>query len=254
MDLIIEKNYEDMSRRAATIIADEIRKKPNLVMALPTGGTPLGTFEELVRMHREKNLDFSSAISFNIDEYVPLKPDNPQSYYYYMNENLYKKTNIKPENTFVPNVLDKDVEKVCREYENNISRCGGLDFILLGIGNDGHIGFNEPDDELFAYTHLANLSESTIKANSRFFSSPDEVPTQAITMGVGTILKAKKIVLIASGENKAAIVNKFLNSSVVTPQLPASFLLLHRNVTVIIDEAAAALHKKTASKTTHYSF
>lgn|GEM_PF-149911 len=243
MKVHIVKDYEEMSNKAAQIIAEEIRKKPNLVMALPTGGTPTGTLAELVRMHREGGLDFSDVISLNIDEYIPLKPDNPQSYYYYLNEYLYKHVNIKPENTYVPNVVDSDLQKACKEYDELIDKLGDLDFILLGIGNDGHIGFNMPGPELIANTHIENLNEDTIKANSRFFDNINEVPKQALTSGVGIILRAKKIVLIANGKNKAEAIDRLLNQQVINPMLPASLLWLHRDVTVIIDEEAAQVYR-----------
>jgi glucosamine-6-phosphate deaminase len=241
MKIQIVKDYNEMSCKTAQIIADEIRKKPDLIMALPTGGTPAGTLNELVKIYQDGGLDFSRVVSFNIDEYVSLKPDNPQSYYYYLNEYLYRHVNIKIENTFVPNVLERDTQKACKDYDALIAELGDWDIVLLGIGNDGHIGFNLPEAELFANTHIENLNEDTIQANSRFFERLEEVPRQAMTSGVGIILKAKKIVLIANGENKAGAIAKLINQPVITPWLPASLLWLHRDVTIIIDEAAAEL-------------
>ncbi|WP_422445094.1 glucosamine-6-phosphate deaminase [Thermoanaerobacterium sp. DL9XJH110] len=244
MQLIIEKSFSDMSSRAAGIIAGEIIKKPDLVLGLATGSTPLGTYRELIRMHREEGLDFSGVVTFNLDEYYGLSPDNPQSYHYYMYENFFKHINIKPENIHIPDGMAEDVEAHCRKYDEEIARYGGIDLQLLGIGRNGHIGFNEPGDELLTVTHLTELTQDTIRANSRFFNSIEEVPKKAITMGLGTIMQAKKILLLASGENKARIMAELLGEEAVSTKVPASFLLLHQDVTVIIDEEAAKLLKK----------
>ncbi|HHW01276.1 MAG TPA: glucosamine-6-phosphate deaminase [Thermoanaerobacterales bacterium] len=244
MDLIIAKDYLDLSRRACRIIASEIKKKPDLVLGLATGSTPLGTYQELVRLYREEGLDFSQVVTFNLDEYYGLSKDNPQSYHYYMYENFFKHVNVKPENIHIPDGTATDVEAVCRKYDEEIARYGGIDLQLLGIGNNGHIGFNEPGDELLTVTHMTELTDDTIRANSRFFNSIDEVPRKAITMGLGTIMQAKKIVLLASGKNKAGIMAELLDENAVSTKNPASFLLLHKDVTVIVDEEAASLLKK----------
>lgn len=244
MDLIIAKDYSDLSRRASRIIASEIKKKPDLVLGLATGSTPLGTYQELVRLYREEGLDFSRVVTFNLDEYYGISMDNPQSYHYYMFENFFKHVNIKPENIHIPDGMAGDVEAHCRKYDEEIAKYGGIDLQLLGIGQNGHIGFNEPGDELLTATHLTNLTQNTIEANSRFFKSMDEVPKQAITMGLGTIIQAKKIVLLASGKNKAEIMAELLDENAVSTKNPASFLLLHKDVTVIIDEEAAKIYRQ----------
>jgi glucosamine-6-phosphate deaminase len=240
MKIVYATTYEDMSLRVATIVADKIRFNPRLVIALPTGATPLGTFRELARMHHEELLDFSGVTSFNIDEYVPLCPDDPRSFFYFLHDNLYKEINIPSERTFVPAVGRPDTDQVCRDYEKQIERRGGIELALLGIGVNGHIGFNEPGSELSAWTHVAELSESTIETNARFFSSRAEVPRSAITMGLATILRSRKILLIANGKAKAEIMARLLNGNVVTPALPASFLLTHPDATVVVDGEAAA--------------
>ncbi|HQA60242.1 MAG TPA: glucosamine-6-phosphate deaminase [Tepidanaerobacteraceae bacterium] len=244
MQIFIEKDYSAMSKKAAQIFANGIQQKPDLVLGLATGSTPIGTYQELIRMHKEEGLDFSKAVSFNLDEYYGLASDNPQSYNYFMFENLFNHVNIKKENVHIPNGLVSDVETYCKQYDEEIEKYGGIDLQLLGIGVNGHIGFNEPAEELVLGTHLTDLTEDTIKANSRFFDSPEEVPTKAITMGIGSIMKAKKILLLASGKNKAEIMAKLLNSDVVTTKVPASLLMLHPDVTIIMDEEAASLCKR----------
>lgn len=240
MQLFIEKDYSAMSKKAAKIFADEIRQKPDLVLGLATGSTPVGTYQELIRMHREDGLDFSKVVSFNLDEYYSITPDNSQSYNYFMFENLFNHVNIEKGNINIPDGQALDIKTYCNEYDNKIEKIGGIDLQLLGIGVNGHIGFNEPADELIVGTHLADLTQDTIKANSRFFNSIDQVPTKAITMGIGSIMNAKKILLLASGKNKAEIMAKLLINKVVTTKNPASLLMLHRDVTIIIDEEAAS--------------
>ncbi len=244
MQVFIEKDYSAMSEKAAQIFANEIKQKSDLVLGLATGSTPIGTYKEFIRMHKEEGLDFSKVVSFNLDEYYGLAPDNPQSYNYFMFENLFNHINIKKENVHIPNGLVSDVEAYCKQYDEEIEKYGGIDIQLLGIGVNGHIGFNEPAEELILGTHLTDLTEDTITANSRFFDSPEEVPTKAITLGIGSIMKAKKILLLASGKNKAEIMAKLLNSDVVTTKVPASLLMLHSNAIIIMDEEAASLCKK----------
>jgi glucosamine-6-phosphate deaminase len=240
MQLFIEKDYSALSNKAAQIFANEIRQKPDLVIGLATGGTPKGTYKELIRMHREEGLDFSKIVSFNLDEYLGLTPDNPQSYKYYMFENLFNHINIQRENVHIPDGLVSDINSYCKKYDKEIEKYGGIDLQLLGIGVNGHIGFNEPADELIVDTHLTDLSKDTIKANSRYFDSADQVPTKAITMGIGSIMKAKKILLLASGQAKAEIMAKLLNNNTITTKTPASLLMLHQDVTIIMDEEAAS--------------
>lgn len=243
MNLIVARDYDDMSCKAANIIADEIRQKPDLVLGLATGDTPLGTYRQLARMHREERLDFSKVITFNLDEYCGLSHQDPNSYHYYMYENFFNHINIKPENIHIPDGNAEDIEAFCKKYDREIAGCGGIDLQLLGIGQNGHIGFNEPGDELLTATHLTYLTEDTIKANSRFFNSVEEVPKKAITMGLGTIIQARKIILLASGRNKARIMAELLGEDAVSTKNPASFLLLHKDVTVIIDEEAASIYR-----------
>jgi len=245
MQIFLVKDYSAMSKKAAQIFADEIRKKPNLVLGLATGSTPIGTYKELIRMHNEEGLDFSQVVSFNLDEYYGLTPDNPQSYNYFMFENLFSKINIQRKNIHIPDGRASDIKSYCEEYDNQIKTYGGIDLQLLGIGVNGHIGFNEPSDELTVGTHLTDLTDDTIKANSRFFDLPDQVPTKAITMGIGTIMKAKKIVLLASGKNKAEIMARLINNNFVTTKIPASLLKLHHDVSIIMDEEAASQLKNS---------
>lgn len=245
MKVIVEKDYKDMSRKAAFFISEAIKEKPNLILGLATGSTPIGAYEELIRMYKEEGLDFSKVITFNLDEYFGLFPEDHQSYRYFMEDILFKYINIKEENTHVPDGLSQNCNEYGRMYDKMIEEKGGIDIQILGIGRNGHIAFNEPAKELMFFTHLTNLTEDTIKANSRFFDSIDKVPRTAITMGLGTIMKAKKIILIANGKNKAEIIRKLLTEDKVTTMLPASLLLLHPDLTVIIDEEAAELYKKT---------
>lgn len=240
MDVIIKKTYEDMSKRAAEMIADAIRRKPNIVLGLATGSTPIGLYKELIRMHKEEGLDFSKVITFNLDEYYGLSKDDNQSYHYYMYKNLFDHVNIKKENIHIPDGTISNVEEYCRKYDEAIEKCGGIDLQILGIGANGHIGFNEPADELIASTHLTDLTEDTIKANSRFFDSMEQVPKRAITMGIGTILKAKKIILLANGKEKASAISYVVNRNKITPKIPATLLLGHSNVTVILDKEACS--------------
>ena len=232
MNYIEVETYEELSRKAASIIAAQVVLKPNSVLGLATGSTPLGTYDFLVKAYENKDLDFSEVTSVNLDEYVGLSGDNDQSYRYFMDTNLFSKINIKKENTFVPDGCAEDIKKECSEYDKLIKNLGGIDIQLLGIGLDGHIGFNEPDEFFTKETHIVDLDPSTIEANARFFASKDEVPKTAITMGMGSIMNAKKILLIANGKNKEDIVKKAFFEP-ITPKVPASILQLHPDVTVI---------------------
>lgn len=247
MKIIIANNYDELSKKAANIIGKEIKKNPNIVLGLATGSTPLGTYKELIRLHVEEGLDFSQVVTFNLDEYYGLSKDNNQSYFCYMNENFFKHININPKNIHIPDGSVKDIEEYCKKYDDMIDSVGGIDLQLVGIGENGHIGFNEPDDELLLDTHLTNLTENTIEANSRFFDSIDKVPTKAITMGLGSIMKAKKILLLANGENKAKVMAQLIKGETITTKMPASALLLHENVNIIIDEKVAYIYKRINS-------
>lgn len=240
MKLITIDNYEELSKVAARDLASTIKEKPNAILGLATGGSPVGMYKELIKMYQDGELDFSKIKTVNLDEYVGLNPEHEQSYRHFMNENLFNHVNININNTIVPNGLAQDLNAECKEYDKKIEELGGIDVQLLGVGNNGHIAFNEPDKELSSGTHVITLTEDTIKANSRFFDTIDEVPKRAITMGLGEIMKAKKIVLIASGESKAEAI-KGLFSGKITTENPASMLQMHRDVTVIVDKAAAKL-------------
>ena len=237
MRLIICDSYEDMSAEAAKIVSSQLTIKPASILGLATGSTPVGMYNILGKMCRNDEVDFSEAKSFNLDEYYPIKDDNPQSYHYFMQENLFSKINIKKENTHILNGMCEDTEAECKNFENMIAASGGIDLQILGIGQNGHIGFNEPDANLNPDTHLTSLTESTVNANSRFFDSIGEVPTKALTMGIGTILKAKKIILLASGESKHKVVKELLEGKITT-DVPASMLKVHSDVVLICDKAA----------------
>lgn len=236
-------DYHEMSRKAADIISAQIIMKPDCVLGLATGSTPVGAYEQLVEWYKEGKLDFSKVTSVNLDEYKGLSGENDQSYRYFMNTNLFNHVNIDKSRTFVPNGLEEDSEKACAEYNAIIRSVGGIDLQLLGIGGNGHIGFNEPGEAFEAETHCVDLTESTIRANARFFESMDEVPKQAYTMGISNIMSAKKILLVASGENKAEALYQSLYGK-ITPHVPASVLQLHSDVAVVADEAALSLIMK----------
>ncbi len=240
MRVLIAKDYEKISREAAQIVYELVRRKPNCVLGLATGSTPLGLYRELVKMHKEEGLDFSNVKTFNLDEYYGLSPEHPQSYRYFMNENLFKGLNIKMENTMVPDGSVKigELEQYCRRYEELIKQAGGIDLQVLGIGGDGHIAFNEPGSSLGSRTRLVALDENTIEDNSRFFDSSADVPRFALSMGVATILEAKEIIFLATGAKKADVVAKALEGP-VTSMITASALQLHPKVTAILDEDAS---------------
>lgn len=242
MRIIVEEDYQAMSKRAALQLASQVIHKPDSVLGLATGSTPLGMYKELVEMYNRGEVDFSEVKAFNLDEYYRLPPDNQQSYHYFMKENFFKYINIKAENISIPDGMADDIEKECSEYENAIGLNGGIDLQVLGIGENGHIGFNEPDERLNVSTSLVNLTEDTIKANSRFFESMELVPKKAISVGMAAILKARRIVLLASGEKKAEAIRDTVNGFVST-QIPSSLLQTHPDVILILDEAAAGLIK-----------
>lgn len=230
-------DYNDMSRKAANVISAQVIMKPDCVLGLATGSSPLGTYKQLIDWYNKGDLDFSEVKSVNLDEYKGLTKDNDQSYYYFMYNNFFKHVNIDLNNTNVPDGTEPDSEKECTRYEGVIRGLGGVDLQLLGLGHNGHIGFNEPDDEFAKITHCVDLQPSTIEANKRFFASIDDVPKQAYSMGIGTIMRAKKILLIVSGAEKADILKEVLFGP-VTPRVPGSVLQLHNDVVVVADEAA----------------
>ncbi len=240
MKLIIEKDYENISKRAANEILKIVNNKEHSILGLATGSSPVGLYEELIKLNEEKKIDFSKVTTINLDEYIGISNNHPQSYRYFMNDTLFNHINIDKNNTYVPNGNAKDMEAECVGYDKKIRDLGGIDLQLLGIGGNGHIAFNEPDEELVVGTHVTGLTESTIEANSRFFDSIDEVPKKAITMGLGEIMKAKSIILIASGKGKVEAIAK-LFSGKITTKSPATLLSVHNDVTVIIDEQAASL-------------
>lgn len=239
MRIIVAENYEEMSKKAADIVASQIILKPESVVGLATGGTPVGFYKELIEIYRSGKFSFKNIKTFNLDEYYGLDSNNPQSYHYYMMENLFNHIDINLENVNIPCGTAENIAVECENYEVKIKVAGGIDIQVLGIGTNGHIGFNEPDIKFEARTHLVNLDEETIEANSRFFNSVEEVPKSAISMGIKTIMHARKIVLLASGSEKAKVI-KGMISGHITPDLPASILQLHPDVALILDKDAAA--------------
>lgn len=234
------KDYADMSRKAANIISAQVIMKPNCVLGLATGSTPIGVYQQLIEWYRKGDLDFSEVKSVNLDEYKGLPRDHEQSYYHFMYTNFFKDININLDNTNIPDGMEMDSEKECQRYNQVIESIGGIDMQLLGLGHNGHIGFNEPGEVFAKMTHCVDLTESTIEANKRFFSSADEVPRQAYTMGIKSIMQARKILLVVSGADKASILKAALEGE-VTSSVPASILQMHNDVTVVADEAALSL-------------
>jgi len=237
MKIYVADDYKGMSRKAASIIASQVTLKADSVLGLATGSTPIGMYEQLVEWYKAGDLDFSAVKTVNLDEYVGLAPDHDQSYRYFMNDNLFNHVNIDKANTHVPNGLAADPAAECERYDRVVEEMGGVDIQVLGMGHNGHIGFNEPSDHFPLGTNLVDLQESTINANARFFASKDEVPKQAMTMGIRTIMMAKKILVVVNGEGKADIVKKAFTGP-VTPEVPASVLQLHPDVVLVGDKAA----------------
>ena len=237
MRIYQEADYAGMSRRAANLISAEVIRRPDCVLGLATGSTPIGMYKQLVDWYNKGDLDFSQVKSVNLDEYVGLAPTHDQSYRYFMQTNLFDHVNIDPANTNVPNGLAEDPEAECRRYNQVIRDLGGIDVQVLGMGHNGHIGFNEPEEAFELETHVVNLTESTIKANARFFASEDEVPKKAMTMGIKSIMQARQILVVVSGEDKADIVKRAFTGP-VTPNVPASILQMHPNVVLVGDKAA----------------
>ncbi len=239
MEVIICPTYADMSRAAAREVANVLYAKPNAVLGMATGSTPLGLYQELVRMHREEGLDFSQVTTFNLDEYVGLSPQHEQSYHFFMHENFFKHVNIPPQNVYIPSGTTNNYKAFCEWYERRIKEVGGIDIQILGIGSDGHIAFNEPGSSLMSRTRLKTLAKPTIDDNARFFAQREDVPIYAITMGVGTILEARELILLANGKKKAHAVAEAVEGP-VTSMITASALQLHPAATVFLDTEAAA--------------
>ena len=237
MKVYCAADYYHVSRVAANIISAQVIMKPDCVLGLATGSTPIGTYEQLIRWYEKGDLDFSQVHSINLDEYRGLSPENDQSYRYFMNKHLFDSINIDKKKTYVPDGMESDREKACRDYDEIIRAHGGIDMQILGLGHNGHIGFNEPGSAFGKETHCVQLTESTISANARFFASIDEVPREAYTMGIKSIMQAKKIVVIVSGESKKEIVKRAFTGP-ITPEVPASVLQLHNDVILVGDEAA----------------
>ena len=240
MEVVIARDYDEMSRISAEIVSGEIRKKANLTLGLASGDTPVGTYKELVKLHAQGGLNLSKITTFNLDEYVGLAPTHVNSYYYFMNEYLFNHININPAKMYVPQGNTDDPDIFCEWYEKKIKEAGGIDLQILGIGRDGHIAFNEPGSSFASRTRVVALCKETIEDNARFFDTIEDVPRVAITMGVGTILEARKILLIANGKKKAKVCAEFIEGP-VTPMLTASALQLHDHTTVVLDEEAASM-------------
>ena len=240
MKICRAKDYQELSRKAANIIAAQVIMKPDCVLGLATGSSPIGTYKELIARYELGDLDFSQVSSINLDEYKGLSPENDQSYRYFMNTNLFNHVNIDKSRTHVPNGLEPDSVKACADYNAIIAQSGGIDLQLLGLGHNGHIGFNEPADVFPLETNCVDLQASTNEANKRFFESEADVPRQAYTMGIGNIMQAKKIVVVVSGKDKAKILREVVCGP-ITPRVPASVLQLHPDVTIVADEAALSL-------------
>jgi glucosamine-6-phosphate deaminase len=240
MRIIRAKNYEDMSRKAANIISAQIILEPNCVLGLATGSSPLGVYKQLIEWYKKGDVSFSNVTSINLDEYFGLAPDDPQSYRYFMDSNFFSHIDIKPQSTYLPNGMEEDPDRESARYEAIIASCGGIDLQLLGLGHNGHIGFNEPGTAFEKDTHKVKLTKSTIDANKRFFNNPDKVPRYAYTLGIRSIMQARRILIIVSGSHKAKIVHDAFYGP-VTPELPASVLQLHNNVTLVGDNDALAM-------------
>ena len=237
MKILKFATYDEMSAAAADIIAKQISVKKDSVIGLATGSTPVGMYKKLAEMNQAGVIDFASVKTVNLDEYYPIDPENRQSYRYFMNDNLFNHINIDKANTYVPNGAAENADEACETYEKIIKSLGGIDIQVLGIGQNGHIGFNEPEDNLYLYTHKTGLTDNTIQANSRFFSDDEVMPTAALTMGMGTIFGAKKIIMLINGKNKREAFEKLLNDRITT-DCPATLLKLHPNVTVLCDKEA----------------
>ncbi len=239
MNVITVKDYHQLSVQAAQLVADQIAQKKNTVLGLATGQTPVGMYQQLVQKFQQGEIDFSEVTTFNLDEYYGLSPEHPQSYHSFMWATFFRHINLRKENIHLLNGTTENITAECQRYEDLIAQKGGIDLQILGIGDNGHLGFNEPAIGLNSKTHLVNLSEETIQANSKYFNTIEEVPRQALTMGIGTIMKAEKIILLANGLKKAHVIARTIHGKVST-EVPATVLQLHQDVTIIIDQKAAS--------------
>ena len=240
ININVEQDYQSLSRKAAQIFAQKIKENPTAAFGFATGSSPIGMYKELVRMHKEEGLDFSGITAFNLDEYHPISRESEHSYYYFMQEHLFSHVNINQSKINIPDGTAKDIEAECRNYEAKITEAGGIVAQILGIGLNGHIGFNEPAEYFESKTRYAPLAEVTLKANAQHFNNPDDMPRNALTMGIKAIMMAKNIILLANGEAKASIIKDALTGA-ITPLVPASALQLHPSVSVVLDKEAAAL-------------
>ena len=240
MLVIVKSDYDAMSREAAKKVAALIRRKPDCVLGLATGSTPLGMYRELVKMHKEEGLDFSKLTTFNLDEYVGLSPSHGRSYHYFMWKNLFEYINVDPRSIFIPDGMADDVEAHCQWYEEEIAKRGGIDLQVVGIGVNGHVAFNEPGSSLGSRIRIKTLTTRTIEDNARFFETKEDVPKYAITMGIGTIMEARELVLLANGKNKAQAIKNTVEGP-ITAMVPATIVQMHRRVSIILDREAASL-------------
>lgn len=237
MKILVAEDYASMSRKAANMLSAQIIMKPDCVLGLATGSTPLGIYRQLIDWYQKDDLDFSCVRTVNLDEYAGIPAESPLSYAYYMKNNFYKHINIDPKNTFIPDGMAQDMEAECRRYDDIIRKLGGIDMQLLGVGHNGHVGFNEPADYFMKNTFVVRLTEDTLKANSKYFPAADEIPEKAVTVGLKSIMQARNIVIAVSGRSKAEVLYKMLTGP-VTPQVPASILQLHPATTLIADKDA----------------
>ncbi len=244
MLVIIKNDYAKLSEEAAKVVADRLKRKPNLVLGLATGSTPLGLYKELIRLHKNEGLDFSKVITFNLDEYVGLPPSHDQSYHYFMQQNFFNEINLDPRYIHVPHGMANDIKSFCNWYEERIKSFGGIDLQVLGIGANGHIAFNEPGSSLGSRTRIKTLTPTTREDNKRFFDKKEDVPKYAITMGVGTIMDAKELLLVASGESKAEAIRNSVEGP-LTAMCPASIIQMHKEAFVIVDKPSASLLQGT---------
>ena len=240
MNIVVCKDYEQMCRQAATVVSARILRKPNVILGFPTGSTPEGMYAQLVRMHREEGIDWREVTTFNLDEYVGLPPEHDQSYRYFMNRQLFDHVNIPKSNTHLLNGCAADLQSECQRYEDAIARAGGIDLQVLGIGRNGHIGFNEPATAFSPMSVCESLTQDTINVNARLFANLSDVPKTAITMGIGSIMRAREILLLANGSNKTQAVKEMITGA-VAPRMPASILQFHQSVTILLDQEAAAM-------------
>lgn len=238
MKIIIVDSYEEMSLEAASIVKRQLNIKPDCVLGCATGHTPLGMYKELIKAYRRGEVDFRHATFFNLDEYCNLEPGNKQSYHYYMKHNFFKYINAQRDNIFILNGMAKDIEKEIKLFDNQIRLKGGIDLQILGIGKNGHIGFNEPGESFEEGTHVVQLQDSTINSNSKYFASREKVPTAALTMGIGSIMQSRMLLLLANGREKAPAVYKAVEGK-ISPQVPASIIQLHSNAILVIEKSAA---------------